>query len=168
MRHIVAYSHHRGREDMGSSLINKLEELGLAEQGVVTPAQKMFAAMRLQGRSNTTNEFEGSMTGRGNAIPLAVTTISGTAGIRDYRKVLDELNPGDTLSLEHDRYDPAEPNRVLVSDPQGRQLGFLPKENCTMAASLLDAGKHLFAKVASIDEKQHWAEVSVTLFMLDE
>ena len=32
---------------MSGSLIDKLEELGLAEQGVVTPSQKMFAAMRL-------------------------------------------------------------------------------------------------------------------------
>lgn len=154
---------------MGSSLINKLDELGLAEQGVVTPSQKMFAAMRLQGRSNTTNEFEGGAAGStGNAIPLATTFVSGTAGIRDYRKVLDELNPGDTLSLEHDRHDPNDPLRVIVSTSQGNQLGFLPKDQCATAASLIDAGKRLFAQVASIDEKQHWAEVSITLFMIDE
>lgn len=154
---------------MVSPLIEKLEELGLAEQGVVTPAQKMFAAMRLQGRSNTTNEYEGSAAGgRGNAIPLLSTTVAGTAGIQNYRQVLDELSPGTALVLARGQQNPGQELRVLVLDAQRRQLGYLPPEDAAVAASLLDAGKQLFARIASIDEKQHWAEVSITVFMQDD
>ena len=153
---------------MVSTLIEKLEELGLAEQGVVTPAQKMFAAMRLQGRSNTTNEYEGNGAGgRGNAIPLLSTTVAGTAGIQNYRQVLDELSPGATLVLVRENNDPGQAIRVTVLDAQRRHLGYLPPDDATVTASLLEAGKQLFARVASIDEKQHWAEVAITVFMQD-
>lgn len=152
---------------MVSSLIEKLAELGLADQGVVTPAQKMFAAMRLQGKSNTTNEYEGNTaTSTGNAIPLLSTTVAGTASIENYRQVLDELSPGTTLSLARiDTVDQA--THVHVCDAQGRQLGFLPADDASVVASLLGAGKHVFARVANIDEKPHWAEVAITVYMQD-
>ena len=153
---------------MVSSLLEKLEELGLAEQGVVTPAQKMFAHMRLQGRSNTTNEYEGNQAHRrGNAIPLFSTTVAGTAGMQDYRHILDQLSPGDTLSLLQERNVQHEEARIAVCDTQTRQLGYLPAEDARVTASLLSAGKHLFARVGSIDEKQHWAEVAITVYLQD-
>lgn len=153
---------------LATALIEKLEDLGLAEQGVVTPAQKMFAAMRLQGRSNITNEYEGNTAGTtGNAIPLFTTMVAGTSSIQNYRQVLDELTPGDTLSLSFTAGGPGTPLAVYVHDPKGRQLGHLPNDDATITASLLSAGKQLFARVANIDEKQHWAEVAITVLMQD-
>ena len=151
---------------MDGALIDKLEELGLAEQGVVSPAQKMFAQMRLNPQSSITNEHERGVV-HGNAIPMLSTTLAGTAAIDDYRHVLDELHPSDTLELVRDPANEADEHAVALIDAKGRKVGFLPRGDNETVSNLMDAGKQLFAQVANIDEKHHWAEVAITVFLQD-
>ena len=152
---------------MDGALIDKLEELGLAEQGVVSPAQKMFAQMRLSPQSSATNEYESAHVLRGNAIPMLNTTLAGTAAIEDYRHVLDELHPSDTLELVRDPANESDEHAVALIDSKGRKVGFLPRGDNETVSNLMDAGKQLFAQVANIDEKHHWAEVAITVFLQD-
>ena len=152
---------------MDGALIDKLEELGLAEQGVVSPAQKMFAQMRQGPQSSATNEYENARVLRGNAIPMLSTTLAGTAAIDDYRHVLDELHPSDTLELVRDPSNEVDEHAVALIDAKGRKVGFLPHGDNETVSNLMDAGKQLFAQVANIDEKHHWAEVAITVFLQD-
>ena len=152
---------------MDGSLIDKLEELGLAEQGVVSPSQKMFAHLRQEPQTSLTNEHEQATGRRGNAIPMLSTTLAGTSNIDDYRHVLDELHPSDTLELVRDPANEADEHAVALIDARGRKVGFLPHGDNETVSNLMDAGKHLFAQVANIDEKHHWAEVAITVFLQD-
>ena len=153
---------------MDGALIEKLEELGLAEQGVMSPAQKMFAHMRQNPQPGTTNEHERSRLQRSNAIPMLSTTLAGTASIGDYRHVLDELHPSDTLELVRDPSNEADEHAVALIDAKGRKVGFLPRGESETVSNLMDAGKQLFAQIANIDEKHHWAEVAITVFLQDD
>ena len=124
--------------------------------------------MRLAGTSPATNEHEGnSERSVGNAIPMLTTMVAGTANIEDYRRILDELHPSDTLELVRDTSNEHDARTVLILDGKGRKLGFLPHGDNEAVSSLMDAGKHLFAQVSNIDEKHHWAEVAITVFLQD-
>ena len=51
---------------------------------------------------------------------------------------------------------------------KGRKVGFLPRGESETVSNLMDAGKQLFAQIANIDEKHHWAEVAITVFLQDD
>ncbi|MCR5847642.1 MAG: HIRAN domain-containing protein [Lachnospiraceae bacterium] len=100
-----------------------------------------------------------------NEIHLFDTFIAGTTHLTD-ETPLYEINVGDELSLkrEQNRFDD---NAIIVLDPKGRKLGYVPEKDNIIFARLMDAGKRLIGKVSDIKPKGGFTQISIGIYLVD-
>jgi len=100
-----------------------------------------------------------------NEIHLFDTYIAGTTYIED-RSVFDELETGTKLSLvrEENKFDD---KAILILDPKGRRLGYIPEKDNLIFSRLMDAGKLLIAKAATHEEKGSFHKIGIGIYLVD-
>ena len=100
-----------------------------------------------------------------NEIHLFDTFIAGTTHLTD-ETPLYEISVGDELSLkrEQNRFDD---NAIIVLDPKGRKLGYVPEKDNIIFARLMDAGKRLIGKVSDIKPKGGFKQISIGIYLVD-
>ena len=98
-------------------------------------------------------------------IHLFDSYIAGTTHLDD-RSVLETIQVGDILSLqrEDNKYDS---NAILILNPEGKKLGYVPEKDNIIFARLMDAGKLLKAKISNITQKGSFKQISVGIFLVD-
>ncbi len=99
-------------------------------------------------------------------IYLFDTHIAGTSYLTE-RAVLDEIQPGDVLTLvrEDNKYDE---HAILVFSADHKKLGYIPEKDNLVFSRLLDAGKKLTARITKIDEPDGvFVRISIRIFMVD-
>ena len=72
---------------------------------------------------------------------LLVAGVAGAARFHDDVLQSPQVAPGATLTLRRDPANPHDPNAVAVLAPDGRQLGWVPRELAADVARGLDAGR---------------------------
>jgi HIRAN domain len=72
---------------------------------------------------------------------LLVTGVAGAARHHADALASEYLVPGAPLALRRDPENPHDPHAVAVDLPDGRQLGWVPRELATELAPELDAGR---------------------------
>ncbi len=82
-------------------------------------------------------------------ILLLESFVAGTAQIKD-RTVYDDMRENDRLFLLREPENRFDENAILVFDEKKRKLGYIPEKDNLVFARLMDAGKHLTAKVGCI------------------
>ncbi len=98
-------------------------------------------------------------------IHLFDSYIAGTTHLDD-SSVLETIQVGDILSLqrEDNKYDS---NAILILNPEGKKLGYVPEKDNIIFARLMDAGKLLKAKISNITQKGSFKQISVGIFLVD-
>jgi hypothetical protein len=103
----------------------------------------------------------------GKEIYLYDTHIAGTSYIDNIKEITDNLKIEDKLNLflevdnEYDDY------AIIVKTIDNNKIGYIPKKNNIVFARLMHAGKLLFARIISIEDKRHWIEIKVKIYMKD-
>lgn len=100
-----------------------------------------------------------------NEIHLFDTYISGLLQNKD-NKLVKELKKGDCLKLirEVTKFDDLNIN-ILTND--GKKIGYIPEKDNVIFARLMDAGKHLIAKITDISKKGMFPIISIGIYLID-
>ncbi len=98
-------------------------------------------------------------------IHLFDSYVAGTTFLKD-PKILKELKPGIDLSL-HREDNIFDENAILLVDPEGRKVGYVPEKDNLIFARLMDAGKFLTAKVLDIETRGDFLKISIAIYLMD-
>lgn len=98
-------------------------------------------------------------------IHLFDTFIAGTSHIED-QSLYEALTIGETLILirEENKYDE---NAIMIKNKDSIKLGYIPQKDNIIFSRLLDAGKHLMAKVNKISLKNDYYRISIGIYLVD-
>ncbi len=99
-------------------------------------------------------------------IHLFDTFVAGTSHLSD-KSVLDEVKPGDSLTLlrENNKFDE---KAVLIKTRDGKKLGYIPEKDNIIFSRLMDAGKMLSAKITEVSKKnEDWAKIAIEIYLID-
>ncbi len=98
-------------------------------------------------------------------IHLFDTFIAGTSHLKDPAP-LRKAKPGDRLTLrrEANRFDD---KAIVILDPEGGKLGYVPEKDNIIFSRLMDAGKLLIAKINEIRELEFMTKVSISIYLVD-
>lgn len=95
-------------------------------------------------------------------LPLLKTKIAGT-GYRDLLVVEGRIESGDILYLVREPDNPYDDKAILVTAEDGYVLGYLPRVDNLLPATLLDAGEKLYAILLSDDVGAEKPEIQIML-----
>ncbi len=99
-------------------------------------------------------------------IMLFDSYIAGTSHLKD-DFIIDELNKGDKLLLLREPENHFDPDAIQVLDSKKRKLGYIPEKDNTVFARLMDAGKHLTAKVSWVDLRDAFQQIGIKIYLVD-
>lgn len=103
-----------------------------------------------------------------DSIYLMTTTIAGLFYTDNIDDLLDDLHIGDDLLFEREPNNQHDENAIIVNNPNGEKLGYIPRETNTVFARLMDAGKKIFGIVKTLnDDDNYYDRVMVDVFMED-
>ena len=114
----------------------------------------------------------GGASGAGLALPFAreifllECRVAGTSHL-DLEDLEAELEPGCQVACRREPENPHDPLAILLSDPKGRKLGYVPKERNEVLARLLDAGKVVFGRLESKKWAGNWLKLELRMFLQD-
>ena len=98
-------------------------------------------------------------------IHLFDSFVAGTTHLQD-KSVLDEIKVGDKLTLrrEDNKFDS---NAIMLFSESGKKVGYVPEKDNIVFARLMDAGKLLTAKIASIEKKGTFTKIRIGIYLVD-
>lgn len=95
-------------------------------------------------------------------IVILDTSIAGTL-YRDLTLVEDQVEAGDILFLLREPTNEHDENAIVVTDKYGYALGYIPKSDNRILASMMDAGERLYAILVSESLEDRRPEIKVML-----
>jgi hypothetical protein len=99
---------------------------------------------------------------------LLETHVAGTSFVDQIKTIDKDLGPREFVILKREpgnRYDDL---AILILDPQGRKLGYVPKSRNEVLARLMDAGKLIFGRVESKKwQGSSYLLVTIRIYMRD-
>ena len=98
-------------------------------------------------------------------IHLFDSFVAGTTHLQD-SAVLDEIKVGDKLILSREK-NKFDDNAIMILTESGKKLGYVPEKDNIVFARLLDAGKLLIARIAKIEEKGSFKQISIGIYLID-
>lgn len=144
---------------MDYSLKRKMQALKLYELGVQTTFDKINHAA-----SSASEQTKGVDRSH---MRLLETKIAGTSFIED-RSVFDSLQLGDIVFLDREPSNPYDPMAIVIIDPNGKKLGYIPKDDNTVIGNMLDAGKSIYALILDIVDHEKYLDIAIEVYMDDE
>ena len=104
---------------------------------------------------------------------LMNTMINGAMHVETIYEQAKELKKGDRLSLLLEPKNKYDEKAILVLDPKGKKLGYIPRAKNVVLYHLMDAGKELFGIVRdgdfgeNLDYEDSWIEIFIDVYMCD-
>lgn len=91
--------------------------------------------------------------------------VAGTTHLSD-KSVLDEIGIGDKLTLkrEDNKFDS---NAIFILTESKKKLGYVPEKDNVIFARLMDAGKLLIARIAKIEKRGSFTQISIGIYLID-
>ena len=98
-------------------------------------------------------------------IHLFDTYVSGTMFI-DEKDVFEKLSNGQEVSLEREK-NKFDENAVAILTSDRKKIGYIPEEDSSIFARLMDAGKLLRGRISSIGNECGLTKIVVGIFLVD-
>ena len=98
-------------------------------------------------------------------IHLFDSFVAGTTHLSD-KSVLDEIEIGDKLTLrrEDNKFDS---NAIVILTESKKKLGYVSDKDNVIFARLMDAGKLLIARIAKIEKRGSFTQISIGIYLID-
>lgn len=100
-----------------------------------------------------------------NEIHLFDTYVAGTTHLPD-KTVLENIDIGDKLTLQREA-NKFDSNAILILNEEKKKLGYVPEKDNLIFARLMDAGKMLTARIAKIDKKGSFTQITIGIYLVD-
>lgn len=100
-------------------------------------------------------------------ILLLSTRVAGTSYISGIEELEPYLHINDRLNFfrEPDNYFDEE--AIIIKNTDGVKIGYVPKQDNTILARLMDAGKLIFGKITEKEMLGAWLHISIDIYMRD-
>ena len=95
--------------------------------------------------------------------------VAGTTHVGDIDAKTKDLAEGDVLTLRRDPENKYDPLAIAVYTAKQERIGWVPQRKNSVFSRLMDAGKMLYAKVASKElvEEDGWVDMRMKIYMRD-
>ena len=109
-------------------------------------------------------------------ILLITVFVAGCTHVKGFARLSRKLKVDDRLKLIREPKNEYDERAILVKSPEGKKLGYIPRKHNTVIASLMDAGKSVFAVVREINFLEdfdgrmvplHYEELLIDVYMED-
>ena len=104
----------------------------------------------------------------GKEIFVLRTYVAGVAYIRGIKKLAKALNVDDEVRLVREPKNPYDELAILVKNSDNRKLGYIPRQNNSIIARLMDGGMMFKAKIENVilyDESDADATYALSIFI---
>lgn len=98
-------------------------------------------------------------------IRLIDTFVTGTFFVKGVDSLADRLREGDRLTLLREPDNRYDKYAIVVNDPEGNKLGYVPRKNNIVLANLMDAGKSVYATLTRKSTAYSSVNLSIGIFM---
>lgn len=97
-------------------------------------------------------------------IPLLATHVAGVMH-QNPEAIFEAVSEGDTLRLKREPQNEHDARAIAVWKGNVK-CGYVPREKNEVIASLMDAGKTVFARAEKLDwEDEHWLKIGMVVIM---
>lgn len=93
------------------------------------------------------------------------THIAGTTHVAGIEELAPHLNEGDKLEFYREPDNAYDGHAIVVRNADGVKLGYVPKADNVIFARLMDAGKLLFGRISSKEQKGKWLKIGMKVFL---
>ena len=100
-------------------------------------------------------------------ILLLECCVAGTTYRENIEEIAEWLETGANLRLQREPENKFDPTAIAVYDAQNNILGYVPRAKNEVLARLLEAGKHLSAKLVAKDKLDGWTRLNIEIFLHD-
>jgi hypothetical protein len=95
------------------------------------------------------------------------THIAGTTYVDDIEKIMEKVSLGDELHFFRETNNRYDNYAIIIKTLDNLKLGYVPASDNVVFARLLDAGKLLIARIATINKLEQWYRIKIKIFLRD-
>ena len=104
-------------------------------------------------------------------IRLMETPVAGTTHIKSFKRFVKGVEVGDRVLLLREPKNKYDDLAILVKTQNKHKLGYIPRRNNQVIASLMDAGKYLYGVVVEKNDElvddEPWDVLRIEVYMED-
>ena len=93
------------------------------------------------------------------------THVAGTTHVTGIEELEPYLNEGDKLDFFREPDNLHDEMAIVIKNANGIKIGYVPRADNAIFARLLDAGKLLFARIASKKIVNKWVKIDIKVFL---
>jgi hypothetical protein len=95
------------------------------------------------------------------------THVAGTSYVEGIEDLEPYLQIDDKLDFFREPENPHDHKAIVIKNADGVKIGYVPKADNEIFSRLMDAGKLLFARIASKEMPDNWLKISIRVFLHD-
>ena len=101
-------------------------------------------------------------------IYLVSARIAGSFYVDGIEKLVENIDTGSKLRFVREPDNKYDKLAILVKDPDGNKLGYVPRDDNPILARLMDAGKLIYGTVKNIDKPDNnYMNIKMEIYMDD-
>jgi len=93
------------------------------------------------------------------------TYVAGTTHVADIKTLEPNLRIDDKLAFFREPDNPHDAKAIVIKNADGTKIGYVPQDDNIIFSRLMDAGKLLFARIASKDKKGNWLKIAIKVYL---
>jgi len=93
------------------------------------------------------------------------THVAGTSFVEGIEELEPHLNIADRLAFFREPDNPHDSQAIVIKNAESVKVGYVPKADNVIFARLMDAGKLLFARIASKEIAGGWLKISIKVYL---
>ncbi|WP_320937182.1 HIRAN domain-containing protein [Enterocloster lavalensis] len=93
------------------------------------------------------------------------THVAGTSHVEGIEELEPHLNVDDKLDFFREPDNPYDKQAIMIKNMDGVKIGYVPKADNVIFASLMDAGKLLFGRIAAKEMRGSWLKLDIKVYL---
>jgi hypothetical protein len=93
------------------------------------------------------------------------TYVAGTTHVEGIMELAPYLNVGDKLDFFREPDNQYDSKAIVIKNPDGVKVGYVPREYNVIFSRLMDAGKLLFGKITDKEIKGKWLKLGIGIYL---
>ena len=101
-------------------------------------------------------------------VPLTLTFdthVAGTSHVEGIDELEPHLNIEDRLDFFREPDNPHDSKAIVIKNDNGIKIGYIPEADNAIFSRLMDAGKALFARIASKERQGKWLKIDIKVYL---
>jgi len=93
------------------------------------------------------------------------TYVAGTGYVEGIVDLEPHLHIDDKLDFFREPDNPYDARAIVIKNADGAKIGYIPKADNVIFSRLMDAGKLLFARIASKEMSGKWLKIEIKVYL---